>query len=127
MRAAVEDIKRRTIKMTVLGALFVTLIAGFVAGCILSRANRCMAGSNDSKYFTNITVEKGDTLWNIAEKYNDEDHYSSIYDYMNELRKMNNLTSDELYAGQSLVITYYVSDSDRNELVSGSTISVSDR
>ena len=127
MRATVEDVKRRTIKMTVLGALFVTLIAGFVAGCILSRANRCMAGSNDSKYFTNITVEKGDTLWNIAEKYNDEDHYSSIYDYMNELRRMNNLTSDELYAGQSLVITYYVSDSDRNELVSGSTISVSDR
>ena len=127
MRATVEDVKRRTIKMTVLGALFVTLIAGFVAGCILSRANRCMAGSNDSKYFTNITVEKDDTLWNIAEKYNDEDHYSSIYDYMNELRRMNNLTSDELYAGQSLVITYYVSDSDRNELVSGSTISVSDR
>ncbi len=99
--------KRRTVKMTILGFLFLALFGGFVFGSIITRTQSCMAQNNENKYFTNITVMEGDTLWNVAEKYMDDEHYSSIYDYMDELRRMNNLTSDNLYAGQNLVVTYY--------------------
>ncbi len=99
--------KNRTVRMTILGFLFLALFAGFVFGSVIARTQSCMAQVNENKYFTNITVMEGDSLWSVAEQYMDEEHYSSIYDYMNELRKMNNLTSDNLYVGQNLVITYY--------------------
>ena len=66
-----------------------------------------MANSNEDKYFTNITVMEGDTLWEVAQEHMDTEHYSSVYEYMEELRAMNHLTSDELYVGQNLIITYY--------------------
>lgn len=99
--------KKRTVKMSILGFLFLVVFAGFIFGSLIARAQSCMAQNNDNKYFTNITVEEGDTLWNVAEEYMDEEHYDSIYEYMDELKKMNHLTSDELYAGQNLVVTYY--------------------
>lgn len=107
MKSNIKINKNRTMKMTILGAAFITIFAVFIFGCILSKTHKCIAGNNDNKYFTNITIDKGDTLWNLAEEYMDEEHYSSIYEYMDELRDMNNLTSDELYAGQNLIVTYY--------------------
>ncbi len=61
-------------------------------------------------YYTNITVEKGDTLWKIAGEYMDYEHYDNIYEYMEHLTALNHLTSDNLYAGEHLIVTYYASD-----------------
>ena len=58
-----------------------------------------------TKYYTSITIEDGDTLWSISEKYMYDD-YNSIEEYMNELISINGLTSEKLYAGNNLVIVY---------------------
>ena len=98
----------RTKKMTAMGVLFAVIFAVFTIGCIVSKSQECVASTKpEDKYFTNIIIDKGDTLWDVASEYMDEEHYDSIYDYMNELRTMNNLKSDTLYEGQSFVITYY--------------------
>lgn len=97
----------KTIKMTALGILFAVIFSVFGIGCILTNTEKCVAGANESKYFTNITIEEGDTLWEVASEHMDEDHYNSVYEYMNELKSVNNMTSDDIYAGQNLVITYY--------------------
>ncbi len=57
------------------------------------------------KYYTSITIESGDTLWSIAEEYM-YDEYDSVEEYVNELIKINGLTSDKLYAGNNLVVVY---------------------
>ena len=100
-------INRNTSKMAVLGALFAVLFLVFAIGCIAVNTEKCVADTNENKYFTNITVDEGDTLWEVASEHMDEEHYDSIYEYMDEIKEMNNMTSEELYEGQNLVITYY--------------------
>ena len=98
----------RTKKMTAMGVLFAVIFAVFTIGCIVSKSQECAASTKpENKYFTNIIIDKGDTLWDVASEYMDDEHYDSIYDYMNELRSMNNLKSDTLYEGQNFIVTYY--------------------
>ena len=59
------------------------------------------------KYFTNIKVDAGDTLWSIADEYMDADHYKSNKQYITEIKRMNKMTDDEIFAGQYLIIPYY--------------------
>ena len=50
------------------------------------------------------SVGQGDTLWNIAEQYNPNgDVRKTVY----EIRKLNNLNSSDIYAGDTLIIPEY--------------------
>ena len=59
------------------------------------------------KYYKSITVANNDTLWSIAEKYMDEQHYDCINDYIEEVKHMNHLSSDVIHYGEYLIIPYY--------------------
>ena len=61
------------------------------------------------KYYKNIQIQKGDTLWSIANEYADE-HYKSKNEYVQEVKRMNNLTSDHIKSGYYLIIPYYSSE-----------------
>lgn len=58
------------------------------------------------KYFTSITVETGDTLYTIAEKYYTEE-YKSIESYISEIKRVNGIRSDYIQQGAFLTIPYY--------------------
>lgn len=62
------------------------------------------------KYYKSITVANNDTLWSIAERYMDGEHYDSINDYIREVKSMNDLTDDVIHYGEYLIIPYYGSD-----------------
>lgn len=55
------------------------------------------SNQSEQKYF-NYTIKKGDTLWSLAQKY-----LGSGARYK-EIKALNNLTSDTIYAGQVLKI-----------------------
>lgn len=59
------------------------------------------------KYYTSITVSSEDTLWSIAEKYMDLEHYSSANDYIQEVKKMNHLQNGIITYGEHLIVPYY--------------------
>ena len=70
--------------------------------------NKSNAQSQDGssyKYFHKIYVETGDTLWSIGSE-NKSDKESTT-DYIKEVKSINKLKSDDLYAGQMLVVPYY--------------------
>lgn len=58
------------------------------------------------KYFKSIYISQGDTLWSIAEE-NMDDHYSSTSEYINEVKRMNSLSSDHIVCGSYLVVPYF--------------------
>ena len=60
----------------------------------------------EHKYYKSIEIEAGDTLWDIAKEYMNED-YDSIFEYIHELKVMNNLDSDEIHEGQYLTVAYF--------------------
>jgi len=53
-------------------------------------------------YYKVVTIETGDTLVNIADKYNVTN--KKTWTYVNEIRKFNNMSTLDLYAGDSIVV-----------------------
>jgi len=92
----------------ILGLFLIMLIIFFVSGTFSE------ASSADTehryKYYTNITVMQGDSLWDIAEEYISED-YESIEEYIEEIESINNISAkDTLISGCNLIIPYYSSE-----------------
>lgn len=61
--------------------------------------------SADHRYYKSIQVNDGDTLWDIAALYMD-DSYDSTADYIEELKEINKLSSDNIHAGCYLTVSY---------------------
>ena len=101
---------RRT-KLILRSTLFTACIIAVLAICssaILSKATT----SDDPekvfyKYYTQIEIEKGDSLWSLAGEYMANGPYESRKDYMEEVAEINQLTSTTIYEGQSLIVPYY--------------------
>ena len=59
-----------------------------------------------SRYYQQIEIKSGDSLWNIADEHM-TDEYDSINDYVDDIMSVNKLTSDRIHAGEYLIIPYY--------------------
>ncbi|MDE5909404.1 MAG: hypothetical protein K2H52_11775 [Lachnospiraceae bacterium] len=59
------------------------------------------------KYYKSIVVEDGDTLWNYACQYGEEQYYDTHDDYIKEVIRINTLSDDRITAGQHLILPYY--------------------
>ena len=57
------------------------------------------------KYYTSIEIQPGDTLWEIASETMTSE-YDSVPEYVEVLKRMNDLSSDQIQAGQNLIIAY---------------------
>ena len=84
--------------------------------CIILFSNHNVTNADESgnaveltKYYKTITIQIGDTLWSIADEYKSGD-YRTVQDYVDELRSMNDLHSDNILAGQKLVVAYFVAE-----------------
>lgn len=89
------------------GMILLTLAITFLSGFFYT--NAFAKDSNQPvayKYYTSIEVTSGDTLWSIANKYADEE-YVSVQEYIEDLKYMNNMTSDTIIEGHYLTIAYY--------------------
>ena len=53
-----------------------------------------------------IEIQSGDTLWGIAEEYMNEKD-GSIIEYIDEVKEINGLKSDDIQDSQYLTIAYY--------------------
>ena len=56
------------------------------------------------KYFTSVTVNADDTLWDIANEYSYKEQPKT---YVNNIMSINNMTDETIYSGQDLIIYYY--------------------
>mgnify|MGYP001052396244 CR=1 FL=1 len=93
-------------KNTIYGIIIITLFI-FASGFFITTSMAKEEMSTPTyKYYTSIKIDNGDTLWSIAEKYISNE-YESIYDYIRELKQMNNLSSDNIIAGQNITVAYY--------------------
>ena len=59
--------------------------------------------------YQSVQIKSGDTIWSIAETWM-TDEWQDTREYVNEIKAINNLTSDTIHAGNYLVIPYYDHD-----------------
>ena len=64
------------------------------------------SSANYERYYTDIEIQSGDTLWSIAKTYN-KNSGMEIREYIHELKQMNQMISDDIAAGDSLTIVYF--------------------
>ncbi|MBU3876757.1 LysM peptidoglycan-binding domain-containing protein [Faecalicatena sp. AGMB00832] len=103
-----RECENRIKRLLILCIITVFLVFGACAlfGNILSSAH---AGNTESparfKYYTSIEIQPGDTLWDIAKVYITED-YESVSEYVQALKEINSLDTDNIEAGQNLIVAY---------------------
>lgn len=95
------SMKKTLLLLTVL----VVLISCFF-GRTLVMANTEEPTVSVCRYYTDIEIQKGDTLWTIAEKYS-ENSGMSIQEYVGELKAMNQMKTDKIITGSSLTVVYF--------------------
>ena len=105
-RTAVPDMKR-LIFLIFISAVLLFCGVGFFSGILPSGASVVEANQQlgDIQYKI-IEIQTGDSLWSIAEE-NMNPGFDDIYDYIHEVKRCNQLCTDEITAGNYLMIPYY--------------------
>lgn len=85
--------------------LFTIIFIISISSTMITDAKESSSSPKTYKYYTSIYIEKGDTLWSIAEQYSYDG--ISINDYINELKEINCLEDETIHAGCYLLISYY--------------------
>ena len=93
-----------------LAAIVLFMVALFLIVLFVLPERSAAAGNSTCTYtITSVQICEGDSLWSLASRYYTEE-YSSITEYIAEIKRMNGLSSDVLYAGNYLLIPHFVSE-----------------
>lgn len=91
--------------------IMLTVVFVIVVGILFGTSVQVFVGKEEQpvihKYYKTICVEAGDTLWDIAGEYVKNVEVSR-QEYIDEICKLNRIQADEIYAGEYIVIAYYV-------------------
>ncbi len=101
--------ERRRMIVLLVATLVLIFAVGVGFGTLLTRAQE-PAAQDEYKYYTSIEIEKGDTLWSIADTYMDAAHYASRSDYISEVMSLNHMGDSSIVSGQNLIVPYYSSE-----------------
>lgn len=90
------------------------LIAGLLLGCAVCAgmsvsADRGAGGNSAAEIciYQTVIVREGDTLWSIASEYEQTSHAGGINELVCDLRRINGLSGDTVYAGNTIVVPVY--------------------
>ena len=90
--------------------LVMVFICVMVLSCFFGKtlvmANVEESSETYNRYYTELEVQSGDTLWSIAKEYS-KNSGMEIREYIREIKHMNRMISDDLIAGDSLTIVYF--------------------
>ena len=101
------NIRRKVKVFFVLPILLIILAGTIYCGGVLSNAHGNLEEEPVGfKYYKSIEIKQGDTLWEIAQKYM-TDEYNSPQEYIEEIKELNGLTSDNLKESKYLLVAYY--------------------
>lgn len=94
-----------------LAALVLFMVALFLFVLFALPERTASAGDSTGGTYTiaSVQIEEGDSLWSLATQYYTEE-YSSVANYINEIKRMNGLSTDTLYAGSYILIPQYITE-----------------
>ena len=90
-----------------ISSLCLALALGILFGSFLSRAQTQEPEATYYKYYANVRIQPGDTIWDLAADYMDE-NYESREEYIREVKELNSLSdTNSIVSGQYLILPYY--------------------
>lgn len=99
--------KRRKNKIKMQGGRFLVWLLLLVVGCsgIVFANTKEEYQNRKERYYLSVEIEKGDTIWDIAEKYRPEGW--GTRKFMDEITKFNGIDSGKILPGQHILIPIY--------------------
>ena len=85
-------------------AVAITLMLLLVGGLIFF-PTIVNASTKEATSYESIQIDKGDTLWSLAEEYRSDN--ISTNDFVKEIKDINGLSSDYINEGNYLIIPIY--------------------
>ena len=106
--------KREAVVRKQRGVLTIAIIVIVSLGILLGNSISALASSDKdiasyNKYYVSVRVESGDTLWSIADEYVDGFNISKE-DYILEVCSINEISQNDIHAGDYIVVPYYSQD-----------------
>ena len=89
---------RFTLFMTIAILMFIS-----AAGTIIGANN---AESLTRPVYSEITVQSGDTLWNLADEFGPDD--KDLREVVFAICEINDISADSIYPGQTILIPVYI-------------------
>ena len=96
------EIKKRVLIL----AVIMVLLLLFTVFLVPERTAAAKNEPSGTYQILSVEVEEGDSLWTIASEYFTED-FGSIRSFISEIKRMNGLTSDTLYAEAYILVPCY--------------------
>lgn len=117
-----RDKKKIYLICLIVGVFIVFCLMGSLIGKSVigssSYTKKVFLNSNHkTKKATRVLVEKGDTLWDIANIFYSKE-YKDMNAFIDEIKSCNNMTSDTIWEGNYLIVPYYETEQKNYELVS---------
>ena len=101
----------RRAKLMLRGTLLTVCIIALLAICSSAILTKATTADDPEKvyykYYAQIEIQKGDSLWSLAGEYMENGPYESRKEYMEEVAEINQLSSTTIFEGQSLIVPYY--------------------
>ena len=108
--------KKRQLELREKRPFFITgavLIISLLSVCFFlyfgDRVVKAQESANDIQYKV-VEIKNGDSLWSIAKENMDNTNDSgfiNIYQYIHEIKRCNNMKSNQINAGCYLMVPYY--------------------
>jgi len=99
-------IKKYRIKSKFRFTLFLTIAILMVISITGTMIGANNAESLTKPTYSEIIVESGDTLWNLAQEFGPDD--KDVREVVFEICKINNVSADSIYPGQTIRIPVYI-------------------
>lgn len=106
--ARVLRLRRERTRKCMAALLAVCATVCMILICSVSYRAISSNASDGFKYYTGVTVEAGESLWDLAGEYMDGAHYDSRESYIAEICSINHLSDENaISVGQLLILPYY--------------------
>ena len=111
----VHRIVRRNKRRRVIKAIESVFVVAVILTCVsfaglkISAISINAKGSDTDSFekrYKSVMVEQDDCLWNIADRYMSVG-YTDKRSYVDEVRTLNNINSDEVHYGEYICVPYY--------------------
>jgi LysM repeat protein len=100
------QIQRRIRSFVIACLMIAAFCSGFFGHTLLSAHAEVQSRDNLVPYYTSIQIQHDDTLWDLAQTYAQGSGYT-VRQYVDELKRMNHLKSENIHAGEFLTVVYY--------------------
>lgn len=101
-----QIVKKWTLRKLLIPSILFVVILLFVClfGLFNANASEDKMSQQVNKHYSSIVIQPKDNLWGIAERYVQNE---SIPTYIDNIKKLNNMNEDTIYAGKSIIVYYY--------------------